>query len=299
MRFINRDFTNQFISSSYQDVLQQYIPTGSTLFVLDGIGNVVFSIPSASYGYGIITSDQTSSIIVASASYVVSASYAATSSWTINSINSISSSWSSESVSSSYSLTSSYALNAATSSLTTGSTYPITSSWAETASYSIYSISSSFATSASYEIIYETSSSYAETSSWAIDSISSISASWASSSLSSSYSETSKTSSYTVYSSTTIISINNTTTSLFQQPNTIYSGIFLNYIVKDGVNYRAGNIVTVYNTESVKHNETTTTDIGDSTGLNLSAVMSGSYVEVIVVNNTINNFDVKYHYEIL
>lgn len=65
MNFPIRDFTNQFISSSYQDVLQQYLLT-NTLYVLDGLGNVVFTIPSSSYGQNILMSDATSSMSVSS-----------------------------------------------------------------------------------------------------------------------------------------------------------------------------------------------------------------------------------------
>ena len=74
MRFPSRDLTDQFISSSYQDVLQQYMPT-DYLYVLDGYGNVVFGIPSASLGNTVITSDITSSMTVLSASWAPSISY--------------------------------------------------------------------------------------------------------------------------------------------------------------------------------------------------------------------------------
>lgn len=71
MQFPERDFTNQYISSSYQNVLQKYEPS-NILYVLDGIGNVIFSIPSASVGMSIITSDVTSSMTVLSSSYASS-----------------------------------------------------------------------------------------------------------------------------------------------------------------------------------------------------------------------------------
>jgi hypothetical protein len=77
---------------SYQDVLQQYFNTGSLLYVLDGYGNVVFGIPSASIGDTIITSNMTSSMTVLSASYSE-----------IIEITRVSSSFASSSISSSYS----------------------------------------------------------------------------------------------------------------------------------------------------------------------------------------------------
>jgi hypothetical protein len=53
--FPSRDFTNQYISRSYQDVVQQYIDGGPTDYLLDGYGNVIFSFDSASYGAKLIT----------------------------------------------------------------------------------------------------------------------------------------------------------------------------------------------------------------------------------------------------
>jgi hypothetical protein len=55
MQFLSRELTNQYISTSYQDVLQQY-PTGSLFYVLDGLGNVVAVLNSSSVGDLIITS---------------------------------------------------------------------------------------------------------------------------------------------------------------------------------------------------------------------------------------------------
>lgn len=62
MRFVDRDLSNQFISRSYQDLVQQYLATGSLLYLLDGYGTVVFQFPSASFGGIILTQDQTASI---------------------------------------------------------------------------------------------------------------------------------------------------------------------------------------------------------------------------------------------
>lgn len=83
MIFPTKDFTNQFISSSYQDVLQQYL-LDDTLYFLDGYGNVVGSIPSSSIGYNLITSDVTSSMTVLSSSHALTASYAFVSASIIN-----------------------------------------------------------------------------------------------------------------------------------------------------------------------------------------------------------------------
>ena len=65
MRFILRDLTDQYISASYQDVLQQYIAS-PTSYVLDGYGNVFFSIPSSSIGGTLVVTNNTGSTYVSS-----------------------------------------------------------------------------------------------------------------------------------------------------------------------------------------------------------------------------------------
>lgn len=61
MQFPQRDLTNQFISTSYQDVVQRFA-TGSVDYLLDGYGFVLFGIPTASIGNLIVTQDQTPTI---------------------------------------------------------------------------------------------------------------------------------------------------------------------------------------------------------------------------------------------
>jgi hypothetical protein len=105
MQFPSRDFTNQYISKSYQDVVQRYADTGSTTYFLDGLGYVIAGIPTSSIGNIIVTQDQTASYSF----FAITASYAATSSVTYvtSSITSsvtsaISASWASSSISASY-----------------------------------------------------------------------------------------------------------------------------------------------------------------------------------------------------
>lgn len=163
MRFPLRDFTNQYISSSYQDVLQQYFPS-DTFYVLDGYGNVVFTLPSSSVGQMLISSNLTASMTVASSSYTVTQSY--------TNVLIQSSSFASSSVSSSYALNSTFAESA------------LYSEFSGTSSLAADSISASYALSASYAPfvqVYQTNT---------------VSSSWASSSLSSSYSNLALTASY-------------------------------------------------------------------------------------------------------
>lgn len=77
MQFPFRDLTNQYISLSYQDVVQRYTQ-GTASYFLDGTGNVIAFVPASSLGQQLVTADQlifaNSSASWASAS--VSASYA-------------------------------------------------------------------------------------------------------------------------------------------------------------------------------------------------------------------------------
>lgn len=103
MQFPSRDLTNQYISLSYQDVVQRYAPTGSLTYLLDGYGYVIGSLYNPSLGGTFITTNDTASWAItasyalnassgssATASYALfatSASYAATYSHVTNSVH--------------------------------------------------------------------------------------------------------------------------------------------------------------------------------------------------------------------
>ena len=118
MPFPSQDFSNQYISESYQNVLQKYVPIGSTSYVLDGAGNVIFSLPSASVGGQLMTADQTASFAVSasyapgspsvSSSYATNATFSDTASIAIEATFSDTASLSLQAVTASYVLTASY-----------------------------------------------------------------------------------------------------------------------------------------------------------------------------------------------
>lgn len=201
MPFPFKDLSNQYISLSYQDIVQRYNPGGSASYYLDGLGNELFTIPTTYVGQQVLTVGQSASYSIISlesisSSYVLTSEFSDSSSLSIFSEFSNTSSLALSSISSSHSQTASYALNAGTP-ITTGSTYPITASWsAQSVSASIASginfvpptsISASWASSS----IQTNSSSYALTASYAITASYEIeiefSSSWASQSLSSSH----------------------------------------------------------------------------------------------------------------
>ena len=123
MQFPQRDLTNQFISTSYQDVVQRYI-SGSVDYLLDGLGYVILGVPTSSVGNLVLTQDQT-------ASYAVSASW---------------------SPSGNISISSSYALF---SELSNTSSISIASEFSDTASIALFS---SFSDTASYAAVSKTAS---------------------------------------------------------------------------------------------------------------------------------------------
>lgn len=155
MRFPAQDLTSQYISSSYQDVLQQYI-AGGLLYVLDGYGNVVFTLNSSSIGDTVISSNMTSSMTVASASVS-----------NIYQVHQVSSSFASSSLSASYAATASY-ISGSVIGLVLSASYSTTSSYALYTNVANSSISSIFSDTASISIYSE----YAGTASMAAESTS-------------------------------------------------------------------------------------------------------------------------------
>lgn len=123
-----------------------------------------------------------------------------------------------------------------------------------------------------------------------------ITSSWANNVATSSFAMTS---SYLIYPSVTLTIINNSIIPLISIQNTTYNSIFVTYILNDNQNFRAGNVVVLYNTQSAILTETSTTDIGDSSGLTFSASLSASNVNLLAVNSSNNNYSVKYHLDVL
>lgn len=287
MIFPERDLTDQYISASYEDVLQIYLNTGSLLHFLNGLGDTVLSIPTSSLDSQAVlrrVDSSSYSDFVVTASFVLNFNPNATASYALSSSNSVNSE------------TSSYALTGPFTTIFTGSTYPITASWA------LFATTSSFSYTSSVTIFTQSFSSTAQSASWASSSLfsnTSLSASWASSSISSSYALNSQTASYLVYPSSFVLVSGTSTSSLILQTSSINNSIFINYTLNDGENFRAGNVVVLYNTGSVNLTETTTTDIGDSSGLIITTNISNTFVTVSAVNNTSNVFNIKYHYDVL
>ena len=72
-----------------------------------------------------------------------------------------------------------------------------------------------------------------------------------------------------------------------------YTAAFFDYYANDGTNYRAGTVMSTWNTVgSVRYTDNSTLDIGNTSGVTLSVVANGSNVELRATVTT-NNWNVK------
>ena len=107
------------------------------------------------------------------------------------------------------------------------------------------------------------------------------------------------TSSFTPYAKDTKSVLNSTTSSLLSVPFNSYNSIFVNYMINDGSNFRAGNVVVIYTTESLRLTEVCTTDIGNSDGFTVDAEISGTWVNLYAINDTSEDYTFNYHYDVI
>jgi hypothetical protein len=75
--------------------------------------------------------------------------------------------------------------------------------------------------------------------------------------------------------------------------------VFVKYMLNDSVNYRAGNMVVIYTTSSVKITEFSTADIGDTTPFTLGAELSESVMRILANNSSPNGFNIKCQFDVL
>lgn len=77
-----------------------------------------------------------------------------------------------------------------------------------------------------------------------------------------------------------IQTVTSTDTVISQTPTSSYRGMFYDYTAYSGSNARAGTMQVIWNGNNIAYTETTTTDIGNTTSLSLSASLSSSYVQL-------------------
>jgi len=85
--------------------------------------------------------------------------------------------------------------------------------------------------------------------------------------------------------------VNSGTTVLYTIPTTGQTGMFIDYTVNDGTNLRAGTIRSVW-LNTIQSDQTQTADIGDTSGIALSIIISSGNVQVQSVCTT-SNWTVK------
>jgi hypothetical protein len=70
-------------------------------------------------------------------------------------------------------------------------------------------------------------------------------------------------------------------------PTTDGNGANLEYLIKSNTNYRVGTIMTVWDGSQVQYAETTTMDLGNTGGINLSVDINAGMVRLLADSNAI------------
>ena len=87
-----------------------------------------------------------------------------------------------------------------------------------------------------------------------------------------------------VIGNTTYITANSTvttgTTTIHSIPTSSYSSTFIDYVISDTVNSRAGNIQSVWLGSDVNYTETATMDIGNTTDFDWDVIIAGNGIKV-------------------
>jgi len=95
---------------------------------------------------------------------------------------------------------------------------------------------------------------------------------------------------------TTFNNINAGQTKIYGLPLLFSNGAFIDYVVKNSAGMRAGSIMAVYGYDTTSvygdWNETTTNDIGDTSGVTFELDISGTSVDLLV-SATTNNWEIK------
>ena len=87
-----------------------------------------------------------------------------------------------------------------------------------------------------------------------------------------------------VIGNTTYITVNTTvttgTTTIHSIPTASYSSTFIEYVISDTINSRAGNIQSVWLGSDVNYTETATMDIGNTTDFDWDVVIAGNGIKI-------------------
>ena len=95
-----------------------------------------------------------------------------------------------------------------------------------------------------------------------------------------------------LYSTAKVTATSGSLTSIYSVPLSAYTGAWFEYTAKGTTSLRAGNIASIFSGTSVNHNETTTTDIGDTSDLLLDVIISGTSA-TLTASATTSNWEIK------
>ena len=74
--------------------------------------------------------------------------------------------------------------------------------------------------------------------------------------------------------------------------STDYDAGFFDYVIKSGTNIRVGTVIAAHDGTDVEFTEKTTNDLGDTSGVTLSVIKSGSDIKLQATTNT-DNWEIK------
>lgn len=68
--------------------------------------------------------------------------------------------------------------------------------------------------------------------------------------------------------------------------STLYEGATFSYVIDNNTSFRAGTVIAVWTGTTVQFNETTTNDIGDTSGVTMSVVITGGNAQLVATSAT-------------
>ena len=73
-----------------------------------------------------------------------------------------------------------------------------------------------------------------------------------------------------------------------QVSSTLYIGVFFDFVIKNGSNMRSGTVYAVHDGTNVEFTETSTADLGNTSGVTLSVDLSGGNIRLLATTTTDN-----------
>lgn len=77
-----------------------------------------------------------------------------------------------------------------------------------------------------------------------------------------------------------------------QVSSTTYTAVFFDYVAKNGTNVRAGTVYATHDGTNVVYTETSTADLGDTSGVELSVDLNGGNLRLLATVTT-DNWSIK------